>query len=534
MNAKKHVERLGQMRSTRGTTESHWQECLDYAVPRKADITRTHYPGDKRNLHLFDSTAEQANEMLASALYSMLTNLTVIFFELTTGDKFLDDEDDVRVWLKESAETMFHVLNNSNFQTEIHEIYVDLCSIGTACLSMEEDDDLHIRFASRHMGGIYVAENNLGVIDTVYRSFKWKVRQAVQEWGKIEPLEKYMSSQEQDIEILHAVYPRIERDSRMKNPGNMKFASDYILVDSSTLLTSSGYRSFPYAVPRWTKSTGEIYGRSPTMKALPDIKMINEMMKTTISAAQKVMDPPLMVPDDGFILPVDTTPAGLNYYRAGSQDRIQPFGNDARIDFGYQVMDDVRKRIRDAYHINQLQLAQGPQMTATEVNQRTEESMRLIGPVLGRQQPELLRPMIDRLFEILFRKGIIKEPPDVLRGTKVDVQYTSTIAKAQRSTEVQNLLRAFQVASPFIQADPQAMQVYDADEIARWTAGMYGAPTRVIRDKRAIAKMRAEIAKVQQMQMQQEQELRATEGAKNLAPVAAAVKQEMTNGGQGT
>ena len=162
------------------------------------------------------------------------------------------------------------------------------------------------------------------------------------------------------------------------------------------------------------------------MSALPEVKTINVMTETMIMGAQKVIDPPVQLPDDGFILPIEVVPGGINYYRSGTSDRIEPLFNDTRIDFGFQALEDRRKRIREAYYVDQLQLQQGPQMTATEVLQRTEEKMRLLGPMLGRQQAELLRPLIDRVFEIMLRRGKIdaKEFPAVIKGKKITAVFS--------------------------------------------------------------------------------------------------------------
>ena len=104
-----------------------------------------------------------------------------------------------------------------------------------------------------------------------------------------------------------------------ENSKNMDFISCHVHEESGALLRESGFREFPYVVPRYLKSSSnEIYGRSPAMNALPDVKMLNTMSKTTIKAAQKQIDPPLMVPDDGFVLPVRTVPGGLNFYRYGT------------------------------------------------------------------------------------------------------------------------------------------------------------------------------------------------------------------------
>ena len=154
------------------------------------------------------------------------------------------------------------------------------------------------------------------------------------------------------------------------------------------------------------------------MNALPDVKMLNTMCKTTIKAAQKQIDPPLMVPDDGFILPVRTILRRIKFYRAGTRERIEPMNIGANNPIGFQMEEQRRKAIRENFFVDQLMTIQGQNMTATEVMQRTEEKMRLLGPVLGRLQSELLQPLITRSFNLLFKNKKFPEAPDVI-GNKI-------------------------------------------------------------------------------------------------------------------
>lgn len=528
MKPKQIVDRWHRMKSSRSLWESHWQQCADYVIPRKADITVKRTQGDKRNVDLYDSTASQSAELLAGALHGMLTNPASYWFELTTGDDVIDAKDDVRLFLQDVQIKMHSVLNNSNFQTEVHELYLDQIWAGTGCFAIEEDPQTVVRFAERHIAEICIEENNRGLIDTVYRLFEWSAKQIVQEFGFEACSKKVQEAFEKDpqlkFKVIHAVQPRElkEEDKEKFGPKFYPYESYYVLVDELHELSEGGFREFPYAVPRWTKSSGEFYGRSPTMKALPDIKMINEMMKTTLKAAQKMVDPPLMVPDDGFVLPLKTTPGGLNYYRSGSTDRIETFGDNARVDFGYQVMEDVRKRIREAFYVDQLQLAQGPQMTATEVLQRTEEKLKLMGPMLGRQQSEFLRPMIDRVFNIMLRRKMLPPPPEALREVngKIEVKYSSLVAKAQRVAEGNNIVRAIQTIAPFVQMDPMVTDNFNGDEAVRIIASVYGIPQKMIRDQRSIKQMREGRAQAQQEAMQMEKESRAADVVSKVGQVA--------------
>ena len=162
------------------------------------------------------------------------------------------------------------------------------------------------------------------MVDTVFRKYKQPARQAVQRFG-IENVGEFIrktheKKPDEEVEIMHVVMPRADRDTTKVDNKNMPFASYYICMNSSMVISESGFQEFPYIVPRFLKATGEIMGRSPAMVALPDVKMLNLMSKTIIQAAQKQIDPPLLVPDDGFIMPIRTQPGGLNFFRSGSRD----------------------------------------------------------------------------------------------------------------------------------------------------------------------------------------------------------------------
>ncbi|MEY3811700.1 MAG: Pelagibacter phage [Pseudomonadota bacterium] len=261
------------------------------------------------------------------------------------------------------------------------------------------------------------------------------------------------------------------------------------------------------------------------MTALPDVKMLNEMSKTTIKAAQKQVDPPLLVPDDGFILPVRTVPGGLNFYRAGTRDRIEPLNIGANNPLGLNMEEQRRNAIRDTFYVNQLMMQSGPQMTATEVVQRNEEKMRLLGPVLGRLQSELLRPLIDRTFAILLRKKLFKPAPDFLSGVDIQIEYVSPLAKAQRSSELQSIMRAIEIFGSLAQVSPVFDHI-NIDNLVTHLADIVGVPAKVLNSKAEVNAIRQQKQQQQdqQMQMQQMQQIAQAGGA--VAPLAKALPEE--------
>ena len=509
-----YIKKFEMLKADRMNWDSHWEECAQFALPRKDDVYQTRTPGEKKFSKVFESTAIHSNELLSSALHSMLTNSATNWFELTTGDDTLDMDDEVRLWLQDTVKKMHNVINGSNFHTHIHELYVDLGVFGTGLMRVEEDEEEVIRVQTRPIYEAYIREDAHSKVNTVYRIFKMDIRQIADMFGtetfdaQLENLLKGNDNQKYDI--LHVVEP-VDKDDEFDKKG-FGFKSIYILKNRKMYLQQGGFKEFPYVVPRWTKIAGEVYGRSPTMKALADIKMTNVVTKTTIRSAQKIVDPPLLAPDDGYTLPLKTAPGGINFYRPGSQP-IVPLQTGSRIDFGIQFIEQINRRIREAFFIDQLQLNVGPQMTATEVSQRTEEKLRLLGPVLGRQHYELLKPLVNRIFNIMMRKNMFSEVPEVLQEQNIQVQYSSKIAKAQRSADADVLVRVMNVIGPMLQLQPEIIDNVNGDLLLRYVAKAYGLPEQVLRPFDDVVQDRVE-------RQQQQQEMAAMQQAQQMADVA--------------
>jgi len=525
--AKNLLKRFDRLKSQRQNWESHWQEVADYMQPRKADVTKTRSRGDKRTELIFDSSPLQSVELLAASLHGMLTNPSTPWFSLRFKEEDMEFEDEAKEWLESATETMYAAFNKSNFQQEIFELYHDLITFGTAAMFIEEDDEDILKFSTRHINEIFIAENEKGRIDTVFRKFKLSARAAIQKFGDVSANIATVAKKDpyEEIEILHAVYPRSDFNPKKQDKQNMPFESVYLDASSGDELSVSGFREFPFVVPRYLKASHEIYGRSPAMTALPDVKMLNEMSKTTIKSAQKQVDPPLLVPDDGFILPVRTVPGGLNFYRAGTRDRIEPLNIGANTPLGLNMEEQRRNSIRNAFYVNQLMMQQGPQMTATEVIQRNEEKMRLLGPVLGRLQSELLKPLIDRAFALILRKNLFRPAPEFLSGKDIEIEYVSPLAKAQKSSELQSIMRAIEIMGSLSNVAPVFDHI-NMDKLVRHLADIVGVPQKILKPQSELNAERQQAQAQQEQMMQMQQLQQVAEAGGKIAPLAKALPDE--------
>ena len=521
------LSRFDRLKSQRANWESHWQEVADYMQPRKADVTKSRSKGDKRTELIFDGSPLQSVELLSASLHGMLTNPSTPWFSLKFKNPAMENEDEAKEWLESATEVMYSAFNQSNFQQEIFELYHDLITFGTAAMFIEEDQEDNLKFSTRHINEIYISENDKGRIDTVFRKFRISARAAIQKFGNVSTNIAVIAKKDpyEEVEILHAVFPRSDFNPAKKDKENMPFESIYMDADNGDELSVSGFKEFPFVVPRYLKASHEIYGRSPAMTALPDVKMLNEMSKTIIKSAQKQVDPPLLVPDDGFLLPVRTVPGGLNFYRAGTRDRIEPLNIGANNTLGLNMEEQRRNSIRNAFYVNQLMMQDGPQMTATEVIQRNEEKMRLLGPVLGRLQSELLKPLIDRSFAILMRRNLFAQAPDFLSGQDIEIEYVSPLAKAQKSTELSSIMRAIEIMGSLSNVAPVFDHI-NMDKLVRHLTSIVGVPQKILKPQSELdAERQAQAQQIEQQQQLQNIQQVAEAGGK-IAPLAKALPEE--------
>lgn len=535
-NISKMIERAKELQAERSNFSAYWQDLAEYVMPAKADITTDKAPGQKLETQkIYDSTAIQANQVLAAGLHSYLTNPASKWFGLRAQDENLMSDQEVKIWFKACEEIIYNVLNGSNFSQQVHEMYLDLGCFGTGVLYEEEDPKDTVRFYSRPLKEVMICEDDRERVDSVYRMFNLTARQARQAFGENagEVVNKALENKDLDkkIEFLHVVEPRYERDPSKKDGMNMPYSSVYIETSKKHVISQGGYEEFPFFVPRFSKATAEPYGYSPAMICFSDVKVLQLMEKTILRAAQKLVDPPLVLPHEGFIMPFRLGPGALNYrMRSTGNDVIEPLLTGGNIPIGMEMANQRREAIQKTFFVDLfLMLAQQKNMTATEVQERVAEKMLILAPTLGRLMSELLDPIIYRTFGILFRKGLLPPPPEAIQDSNFVVEYVSPLAKAQRISEITSLSQALQMVGGIAQFKPEALDKINADETVDKIWDIYGVSPKMLLDDDSVQQIRQ--ARAEQMQVQQ-----ALAMGKEVAGIAetGAKAEEMTRraGGQ--
>lgn len=515
-----------QMENERSTFDSHWTEVAERCLPRYDDFKTIRSPGEKRNEKIFDSTALLALDRAASAIDSLITPSTQMYHMLGPEDENLAEDRQIKLYCQDVNKVLFRLRYkaSANFASQAHECYVTQMAFGTMGMFIDEVLGSGMRYKSMPLSGLYIAENHAGIVDMWHRKFRLSARAAIQKWGNKLPEVIIKTAEKnpfQKFEFIHCVKPNQDINPRRKDYRGMPISSYYVSMIGKRILGEGGYRRTPFAVGRHVTSPDEVYGRSPAMMVLPDIKMVNEMEKTIIRAAHKIVDPPLLAYGDG-ILAFATRPNAINYGTVNEQGTqlVHPMKTGSNLPIAVDMTEQKRKVINDAFYVTLFQiLVQNPQMTATEALLRAQEKGQLLAPTVGRTQSEFMGPIINRELDIADELGLLPKMPKKLmdRGGIMKINYTSPLSRMRRAEDGVAIMRTIEAVAPIAQANPDVYDRFDFDMMVQELAEINGVPERVLRSMDDMIALREERKQAQQMQQILQGAEVASKAAKNMS-----------------
>jgi len=470
------LRRYEQAKDRRSTWENTWQECYDYALPQRGDFRTITQAGTIRTERLYDGTALDAVDQLAASLLGHLTPPWTQWFGFKPGpDLSPEDAQILSPVLEESAKIIQAHFDRSNFSVEMHQCFLDLVVGGTAALYFEEAEPgsfSAFKFSSVPLTDIVLEEGENGFLDGSFRQMKMTLAQIEERYANADIPTEVLREAERDPQARFTVI-----ESLLPSFG----AYDYIALltehGQPVELAKGRFSSSPCIAFRWMKSPGELYGRSPVMKALPDIKTANKVVELILKNASIAVTGIWQADDDGVLNPanIELVPGAIIPKAVGSEG-LKPLEMPGRFDVSQIILDDLRARIRHSLMIDKLGQLDGRKMTATEVMERASEMALLLGATYGRLQSELLTPMIRRAYAILRRRG---EIPDIaLDGRFVALDYRAPLARAQAQRNVQNVMSWI---TSVMGMGGEAASVIDMPRAARFLGEALGVPSDLIR-----------------------------------------------------
>lgn len=472
----------------RAPWEALWQDCYDHALPQNALFGRSLGGPDRRGDRLFDGTAADAADQLAASLLAQLAPPWSRWVALVPGPD-LSEADALAVGgaLDRASADLQAQIDRSNFAVEAHQALLDVVVGGTGCLLVEEAPAgaaSALRFTAVPLSDLALEEGPDGSPETVFRRTGQTAAVLADRFGAGRLPEALAEAAALGDPAPLPVIETATRDGR-----GWRWAA-VLEADTPVLLGEGRHAENPFVAFRWMKAPGEVYGRSPVMKALPDIRTANKVVELVLKNASIAVTGIWQADDDGVLNPAAIRLApGTIIPKAVGSSGLTPLASPGRFDVSQLVLDDLRGRIRHALLADLLGPANGPRMTATEVMERSAEMARLLGATFGRLQSELLVPLARRCVAILRRRGVMPDLP--VDGRLVGVRIQSPLARAQARRDADTALRWLESVAAL---GPEALAVVDLPACARFLAETAGVPHALLRPVPVPAPVPAEAA----------------------------------------
>ena len=532
----KLLMRWGQMKTERASWWGHWQEISTYLLPWNGRYFRQDRDkGIRRNNQIYDNTAIRALRTLGAGLMAGATSPARPWFRLATHDPSLNEVQDVKLWLEEVTQRMHAVFQKSNTYRALQQIYEELGAFGTGASIVLPDFKSVIHHYPVTIGQYAIASDWQGNINAIYREFEKPVNEIVQEFGidNCSPTVQSLYNTGQLaswIPIVHAIEPRLDRDPNKRDAKNMEWASYYFELSGETdkCLRESGFKRFPAVVPRWAVAGGDIYGNSPGMEALGDIKQLQHEQLRKAQGIDYQTNPPLQVPDSLKNRDVERLPGGITFVPATGAGKVET-AFDVALNLNELLVDiqDVRQRIERSFFADiflMLANSNNPQMTATEVAERQEEKMLMMGPVLERLNNELLYPLVETTFLHMVEMGALPPSPQQLAGAELNVEFVSMLAQAQRAIGTNSIDRFVGSLGTVAQMKPDVLDKFDSDAWADVYSDSLGVDPKLVLGTDQVVIIRKARAQAQAAQAKIAAAQQASAATKNFAQASAATQ----------
>lgn len=525
-----YVRRYGELRTQRSPFDAPWREIATYVKPRRSRFF-THErqsAGTKKEFNIINNGPTRAVDINAAGMEGGITSPTRPWFRLTTANKMLAEVQSVKAWLGHCEDRMRQVMQGSDLYLKLHELYVDLGAFCTAVLHIEEDVRRVLKAYVFPIGSYVLATGADGTVDTCMRLLQMTARQMVKEFGKDKVSrrvrEAYRRKTEDWFEVLHVIEPNADYTEGQLGAKGKAYSSCWMEtslgMDEDGFLREAGFHEKPFLGVRWSTTGEDVYGNGPGMDAIGDCKTLQLLERKALQLAEKMADPPMVGPSSMRDEPVDLQPGGINYEDPSAPGRgfrpaieLPAQAIPAIQDQIERVETRIDKTFKTDVWLMLAQLEEG-QKTATEVLELKAEKMLQLGPMLERFQSEGLRPMIERIFGIMVRNGIVPPAPPELQGQELTIEYESTLAQAQKLAGIQGVQELWRFANTVGASKPDALDLVNEDKMVQEFAEMVGTSPDLVRSDDEVQAIRQQRAQAQAAAAKMQQIQQAAETAK--------------------
>ncbi|MBU0539873.1 MAG: head-tail connector protein [Gammaproteobacteria bacterium] len=503
------IKRCSNMTAVRDIHVPTWRECYRYSYPIRMSGFHDEVMTSQELMdwlsQLNDSTTTEAVRVFTAHLMDGMTPSNALWFGMDVGE----ESDDEKRWLGKASKVIWQNIHNANFDSVAFESMLDAVIAGWFVMFVDEKEGGGYHFEQWPISQCYVTASRAGeTVDTVYRKFKLRADQAINEYGRDKVCDKVRDAvdngkEHTKFEFIHAVEPRKKHVVNARLAKNMPVASYHVCCTSKAIMREGGYHEMPCIVPRWLLLPESEYAVGPVLDALADARTINKVKEFGLINLDMAVGGLWIAEDDGVLTPRNLKIGPRRVIIANSVESMKALQTSTDFNIEFAAEDRIQAQIRKLLLADILPPLDEQPRTATEINMRMQYIRQMLGPIFARLQSEYLQPLIERCFGIAYRAGILGKAPESLANRTFHVKYESPLARAQKLGEVNAIDQYFAGLMAGAELNPDVMDNIDMDKAARYRGEALGVPSDIMPSVDEIAEKRA--ARQQQQQEQQQQ-----------------------------
>lgn len=523
-----YKKRYEALLSERSSWERTWHDCAYYTLPNAYQLM-TGYTTDLDGSvkykgyayeDIISTIGYEAVDVFVSGMQNAASPASRPWVKVRLVNSEEDERHDIKQ-IKPIWQSLIQDVISQRCAYSVAQMYSNIFVFGTSCTLLEPDANNILRSIDVPVGSYCLSENQYGVVDTVYRSFRLKAGEAYRVFGeKVSDAIKNcvdLGYIDNYFDFVHAVEPN-NLFAPLTKEGK-EFDSVYFELGSNDILRKGGYERFPYACPRWNKSPTQVYGISPVMRALPSMKMLQHICKNVSLLKDQVAHPVVLV-DPAIIDTADKMMLNLGarciagFASDVSRQPATPIitVNPSSVQVEQDERDRQEMRVNNSLYVNLFQMLsmQDNIRTATEVLEMKNEALSLIAPKTQSLHNEGLKKFSEEAFYALLESGRIPLPAEQITGG-IEIEFDSVLTQAQKMSGLGATQKALEVIGQAMQIAPLAQGKIDQDKIVDLVVDQTGVDPIIIRSQQEVDMARQAQA---QAQMQQQQMAMAEQAAK--------------------
>jgi hypothetical protein len=540
-------QRKSALKNERSSFDPHWKEISDLVSVRTSRFFREdRNKGSRVNTKIVNETAVLAHRTLESGMMAGMSSPARPWFTLNPPDPGMQKFQPVKEWLSVVNKLMLEHFGRSNIYSVLPKTYSDIGGYGTAAFGIVDDEDDVFRCYPFSIGSYYLDCNDRMLVDTCHREFSMTCQQLIQRFGKktasgLADWSTFSPAVKNAYDTgkygtwfgtNHAVEPNPDWNPKSAHSRDKRYRSIYYEEgDTKSALSQMGYDDFPIIASRWHVNGEDVYGsRSPAMDALGVVKGVNLEERRKYQVIDKIWNPSMNADSTLRNSGADLLPGGLNWIpgmASAGNPGLRPTHviDPVAVTVLAQDIEKLESRIRALFYADlmlMLATSENSQMTAREVEERHSEKLLVLGPMLEQQNDDTFDPLIDVTFNKMLARGLFPPPPEEIQGAKLRVEYTSTMAQAQKLIGVSALERFAGFVGNLSGFSPTALDKFDMDEAIDDYGIMTGVNPKIVRSAESVIEIRnarAEALKAQESAERMPAMVQGAQAAKTMAEI---------------